>query len=63
MDLMMNFFFGIILSIENMMEIEFDLNFLYEKYILEKFFIFKIIKIILYVFGFFGNILVCILWF
>lgn len=46
-----------------MMEIEFDLNFLYEKYILEKFFIFKIIKIILYVFGFFGNILVCILWF
>lgn len=59
----MNFFFGIILSIENMMEIEFDLNFLYEKYILEKFFIFKIIKIILYVFGFFGNILVCILWF
>lgn len=60
---MMNFFFGIILSIENMMEIEFDLNFLYEKYILEKFFIFKIIKIILYVFGFFGNILVCILWF
>lgn len=63
MDLMMNFFFGIILSIENMMEIEFDLNFLYEKYILEKFLIFKIIKIILYVFGFFGNILVCILWF
>lgn len=60
---MMNFFFGIILSIENMMEIEFDLNFLYEKYILEKFLIFKIIKIILYVFGFFGNILVCILWF
>lgn len=59
----MNFFFGIILSMENMMEIEFDLNFLYEKYILEKFFIFKIIKIILYVFGFFGNILVCILWF
>lgn len=59
----MNFFFGIILSIENIMEIEFDLNFLYEKYILEKFFIFKIIKIILYVFGFFGNILVCILWF
>lgn len=59
----MNFFVGIILSIENMMEIEFDLNFLYEKYILEKFFIFKIIKIILYVFGFFGNILVCILWF
>lgn len=63
MDFMRNFFFGIILSIENMMEIEFDLNFLYEKYILEKFFIFKIIKIILYVFGFFGNILVCILWF
>lgn len=59
----MSFFFGIILSIENMMEIEFGLNFLYEKYILEKFFIFKIIKIILYVFGFFGNILVCILWF
>lgn len=59
----MNFFIGIILSIENIMEIEFDLNFLYEKYILEKFFIFKIIKIILYVFGFFGNILVCILWF
>lgn len=63
MDFMRNFFFGIILSIENIMEIEFDLNFLYEKYILEKFFIFKIIKIILYVFGFFGNILVCILWF
>lgn len=63
MDFMRNFFYGIILSIENMMEIEFDLNFLYEKYILEKFFIFKIIKIILYVFGFFGNILVCILWF
>lgn len=62
MDSMMNFSLGITSSTENMTETEFDLNLLYEKYIPEKFLIPKIIKTILYAFGFPGNILACILW-
>lgn len=57
-----NFSLEFPLSTEEITAAELDINLVYEKYIPEKFVIPKVLKTILYVFGFPGNILACILW-
>lgn len=57
-----NISFGSPLTTEDISQIGLDINLVYEKYIPERFIIPKVLKTILYIFGFPGNVLACILW-